>query len=147
MKINFRKVCMFWGGMDALYIAHYFWYKIAQKQVPFVDDILNFTNIYSDHGSSYLLVTIFVLSMLTTLSIVFSALLLFLCWDRVFCVVVAQTPLRLLLVIPSVTFLPWLVKSIAPGEIVVAIVLLLLSEVTKIGSFLIAIRLEKRVLL
>ncbi|WP_285130881.1 hypothetical protein [Leclercia adecarboxylata] len=138
MKLNFRQVCMFWGSMDVLYLANYLWQSIAEGRIPLIDDIFSFNQIYTEQGGGYWLILIFTLSMITTLSIFFSAVLLLTAWDKAIYLVAAQTPLRLLLVIPSLSFLPWILKGINPGGIGLALVLLLTSETLKVWSLIIS---------
>ncbi|MCU6679285.1 hypothetical protein [Leclercia tamurae] len=141
MKLSFRQVCMFWGVMDVIYLAAYVWQSIADGRIPLIDDILSFNQLYTEQGGGYWLILIFILSMITTLSIAFSAVLLLIAWDKVGYLVAAQTPLRLLLVVPSLSFLPWILKGINPGGIGLALVLLLTSETLKVWSL---IRSKKR---
>jgi len=129
--------------MDVLYLATYVWKSSTQGRIPFVDDIINFNALYSEQGGSYWLLILFVLSMITTLSIVFSALFLLTAWNKVGYLVAAQTPLRLLVVVPSLTFLPWIMKWITPGNVAVALFLLLVSEALKVSSVIISGKLNK----
>lgn len=138
MKLNFRQVCMFWGSMDILYLANYLWQSIAGGRIPLIDDIFSFNQLYTEQGGGYWLILIFTLSMITTLSIFFSAVLLLTTGDRVIYLVAAQTPLRLLLVMPSLSFLPWLLNGINPGGIGLALVLLLTSEALKVWSLILS---------
>lgn len=138
MKLNFRQVCMFWGSMDVLYLANYLWQSIAGGRIPLIDDIFSFNQLYTEQGGGYWLILIFTLSMITTLSIFFSAVLLLTTGDRVIYLVAAQTPLRLLLVMPSLSFLPWILNGINPGGIGLALVLLLTSEALKVWSLILS---------
>lgn len=138
MKMNFRQVCMFWGSMDVLYLANYLWQSIAGGRIPLIDDIFSFNQLYTEQGGGYWLILIFTLSMITTLSIFFSAVLLLTTGDRVIYLVAAQTPLRLLLVMPSLSFLPWILNGINPGGIGLALVLLLTSEALKVWSLILS---------
>ena len=138
MKLSFRQVCMFWGVMDVIYLAAYLWQSIAEGRIPLIDDIFSFNQLYTEQGGGYWLILIFTLSMITTLSIFFSAVLLLTAWDKAIYLVAAQTPLRLLLVMPSLSFLPWILKGINPGGIGLALVLLLTSETLKVWSLIIS---------
>jgi len=138
MKMHFRRVCLFWGAMDILYLAIYIGQNIIQRRIPFLADINNFRALYSEHGEGVWLMVVFILSMILTLSIVFSAALLLVAWGKVCYLVAAQTPLRLLLVVPSLSFLPWLVQYIHSGGVAVALILLLMSEALKVGSLMVA---------
>lgn len=138
MKLNFRQVCMFWGSMDVLYLANYLWQSIAGGRIPLIDDIFSFNQLYTEQGGGYWLILIFTLSMITTLSIFFSAVLLLTTGDSVIYLVAAQTPLRLLLVMPSLSFLPWILNGINPGGIGLALVLLLTSEALKVWSLILS---------
>jgi len=136
MRLNFRQVCMFWGVMDVLFLAAYVWQSIVEGRIPIIDDIFSFKQLYTEQGGGYWLILIFTLSIITTLSIVFSAVMLLNAWVKVSYLVAAQTPLRLLLVIPSLSFLPWILKGINPGGIGLALVLLLTSEALKVWSLI-----------
>jgi len=129
---------MFWGSMDVLYLANYLWQSIAGGRIPLIDDIFSFNQLYTEQGGGYWLILIFTLSMITTLSIFFSAVLLLTTGDRVIYLVAAQTPLRLLLVMPSLSFLPWILNGINPGGIGLALVLLLTSEALKVWSLILS---------
>ncbi len=143
MKLSFRQVCMFWGVMDVLYLAAYVWQSIAEGRIPLIDDIFSFNQLYTEQGGGYWLILIFTLSMITTLSIAFSAVLLLTTWDKVGYLVAAQTPLRLLLVVPSLSFLPWVLKGINPGGIGLSLFILLTSEALKIWSLIISRKCNK----
>lgn len=134
MKLSFRQVCMFWGVMDVLYLSSYVWQSITAGRIPLIDDIFSFNQLFTEQGGGYWLILIFTLSIITTLSIVLSAVLLLTAWQKVGYLVAAQTPLRLLLVVPSLSFLPWFLKGINSGGIGLALVLLLTSEALKVWS-------------
>lgn len=136
MKLSFSKVCLFWGGMDAFYVIRFIWLNIEQGRIPFADDIINFNQLYSEYGGGGWILLIFVLSMMLNISIVVSAILLVLKWGRVRFFVFLQIPFRLLLIVPSISVIPWLLKGLHVNSMVFIIIFLIFSEFTKFLSFI-----------
>lgn len=133
MKLNFRKVCLFWGVLDVFYIVRFIWLNVEQGRIPLIDDIASFSQLLPQQGMSALVM--FTLSLLLTISIIFSAVLLLVGWGRVRFLVFAQIPLRLLLVVPSLSFAPWLLKQLHANGILLLIAVLIISELLKFSSF------------
>ncbi len=133
MKLNFRKVCLFWGVLDVFYIVRFIWLNVEQGRIPLIDDIASFSQLLPQQGMSALVM--FTLSLLLTISIIFSAVLLLVGWGKVRFLVFAQIPLRLLLVVPSLSFAPWLLKQLHANGILLLITVLIISELLKFGSF------------
>lgn len=136
MKLKFSKVCLFWGGMDAFYIIRFIWLNIEQGRIPFVDDIVNFNQLYSEYGGGGWILLTFILSMILNISIVVSTILLIISWGKIRFFVFLQIPFRLLLIVPSVSVIPWILKQLHVNSIVFIIILLVFSEFTKILSFM-----------
>ncbi|WP_205950608.1 hypothetical protein [Pantoea stewartii] len=135
MKINFSKVCLFWGGMDALYVIRFIWLNIEQGRIPFFDDIISFNQIYSAYGGGSWVVLVFILSMALNLSIILSAIFLLIKWNNVSFFIFLQTPFRLLFITPSISFFPLLLTYLDVNNVVFIVILLFISELIKILSF------------
>jgi len=136
LKLSFKSACYFWAVFDIFYIARFVFLNISQERTPLIDDIISFGNIYPQQGGYSLI--LFSLSLLLNISFVCSAVLLFIKWKSVHWIIYAQTPLRLLFVVPSLSVLPWLLKNISISTGLILFVLTLVSEVLKISSFFIA---------
>ncbi|ATA21314.1 hypothetical protein EDC48_108138 [Gibbsiella quercinecans] len=131
LKHNY--IFYFWAVFDLFYIVRFIWLNISQGRIPLIDDILSFSDIYPQQGA-YSLV-LFSFSLLLNVSIVFSAVMLLKKWKYVSWIVYFQTPFRLFFMIPSISILPWMFKtmSIKVGAIFLAAVFL--SEIIKVGTF------------
>ena len=131
------QICLlFLGLIDIFYIARFVFLNISQERIPLIDDIISFGNIYPQQGEYSLI--LFSLSLLLNISVVCSVVLLFIKWKSVHWIIYAQTPLRLIFVVPSLSVLPWLLKNISISTGLILFVLTLVSEVLKISSFFIA---------
>lgn len=144
MKLKFSKVCLFWGGMDAFYIIRLIWLNIEQGRVPFVDDIVSFNQLYSEYGGGGWILLMFALSMMLNISIAASAILLIVKWDKIRFLVFLQIPFRLLLIVPSISVIPWLLKHFHFNSMMFIIVLLVFSEFTKFLSFILTRNIKKK---
>lgn len=135
MKVFLKRnrVLYFWAMFDLFYIVRFCWLNISQGRIPLVDDILSFSNIYPLQGT-YSLV-LFSFSLLLNISIIFSAVMFLKKWKYANWIVYVQTPFRLFFMIPSISILPWMFKtmSIKVGAIFLAVVFL--SEIIKVGTF------------
>jgi hypothetical protein len=136
MKNKSNNIYLFWAAMDFLYIVRFIWLNIQQGRIPLIDDILSFSKIYPEHGVSS--VIIFSISLLLNISIISSFILLVKKWKRVDFFIYVQTPLRLLLLTPSLSFLPWLFKSLSISSALVLILAVIASEIIKVYSLKIA---------
>lgn len=136
MKLNFSKVCLFWGGMDIFYVIRFIWLNIEQGRVPLVDDIMIFGYINSEYGGGFWVLFMFVMSLVLSFSILISAILLIVGWSKVRYFIFAQIPFRLLLVIPSISFMPWVLKQLHVSSVFIFIIFLFLSEIVKFFSFI-----------
>lgn len=143
MKLNFSKVCLFWGGMDAFYVIRFICLNIDQGRIPLADDIISFNKVYSEYGGGIWIVLIFTLSMMLNLSIVISAMLLIIRWDKIRYFILLQIPFRLLLIAPSISIIPWLLNQLHVNNIALIIILLVLSELIKFISFMLTSNINK----
>jgi hypothetical protein len=128
--------------MDGLYIAGYVTENLVRKRIPLVDDVMSFSELYAQHGGGAGLMVVFLLSLVTTLSIGVSAVLWIYRPDYAWRLALAQTPLRLLIVVPSVSFLPWLPHGLNIHSVIIAFSLLIGSELLKVASILLMKRLK-----
>lgn len=138
MKLNYRIVCFIWGALDIFYIIRFAWLNVEQGRIPLVDDIISFNHINSEYGSEFWTVLMFSVSLILNISIIISAILLLVGWCRVHCFIYIQIPFRLLMAIPSISFLPWLLKQLNITSVSIFVILLVLSEIIKFASFKLA---------
>lgn len=127
-----RWLYLFWGGMDLFYVGRFCYLNFSQGKVPIYSDIQSFILLGSEHGSVSAL--LFLLSIFLNVSIAVSIFMFFLGSHRVPFLVYIQAPLRLLLAVPSLSFLLWLSKVNGVTSAALLFSLLLLSEVIKVLS-------------
>ncbi len=65
------KIFIFWGMMDLYYIVRYIWVSLSVGKIPFVSDINNFLPM--DFSVLLIYRVIVIGSMLTTISVLFTA--------------------------------------------------------------------------
>ncbi|WP_445658291.1 hypothetical protein [Achromobacter sp. NCFB-sbj8-Ac1-l] len=124
-----RGVFLFWGGMDALYAIHFVASNVHRGRIPIHADLVEFHQL--DHSPAFQTL-VFGLSVLLTLSIAASAIL-FLRGNRYAPrLAYAQVPLRLLLAVPSLSFIPLLLPLSATPSVALNLTLLLGSEALKV---------------
>jgi len=135
MKFRLKQnhILYFWAAFDLFYIARFIWLNISQGRIPLIDDILSFGNIYPQQGGYS--VVLFSSSLLLNISIVFSAVMLLKKWKYVNWMVYFQTPFRLFFMIPSVSILPWVLKTMSIKDGAIFIAAVFLSEIIKVGTF------------
>ncbi|MEI2264067.1 hypothetical protein [Erwinia sp. CGal63] len=134
--IKTSSIFYFWATFDLFYIARFVWINISQRRIPLIDDILSFIDIFPQQGG-YALILI-VLSLLLNVSILFSAALLFIQRKNVHWLIYAQTPLRLLYALPSLSVLPWLFKTLTVKNSIIVICAIILSEILKVSTIYLA---------
>jgi len=118
---------------DLFYIVRFGWLNISQGRIPLVDDILSFSDIYPQQGVYSLI--LFSFSLLLNISIIFSAVMLLKKWKYANWIVYVQTPFRLFFMIPSISILPWVFKSMSIKAGVIFLAAVFISEIIKIGTF------------
>jgi hypothetical protein len=128
--------------MDLFFIARFLWVgtSISQGRIPIYSDFVAF----SQYHHLWFGTLLFSLSLWLTLSIAVSAFLfLYGCrYARLWAY--AQEPLRLLVVVPSVSLVPWLLPHLGAPSVALNITLLLGSEALKILSLYWAGRPERQ---
>ncbi|HED3067181.1 TPA: hypothetical protein R4057_005173 [Kluyvera ascorbata] len=135
MKVFLKRnrVLYFWAMFDLFYIVRFGWLNISQGRIPLVDDILSFSDIYPQQGVYSLI--LFSFSLLLNISIIFSAVMLLKKWKYANWIVYVQTPFRLFFMIPSISILPWVFKSMSIKAGVIFLAAVFISEIIKIGTF------------
>ncbi|QZQ49844.1 hypothetical protein K6L24_19225 [Erwinia persicina] len=135
MKLRLKQnhVFYFWAVFDLIYIARFIWLNISQGRIPLIDDVLSFSSIYPQQGA-YSLV-FFLFSLLLNISIVFSAVMFLKKWKYVSWIVYFQTPFRLFFMLPSVSILPWMFKTMSVKIGAISLAAVFLSEIIKVGTF------------
>lgn len=123
-----RGVFLFWGGMDALFITHFVLSNISRGRVPILADLVAFRQL--DHSSAFQTL-VFGLSVSLILSIAVSAILFLRGNRHARPLAYAQVPLRLLLVVPSLSLIPLLLPN-SPPNLALNLTLLIGSEALKV---------------
>lgn len=134
MKLNLRKLCLFCGVIDVFYITRFIWLNIGQGYISLIDDVISCINIYPEFGGGLWVAFVFVMSIIPSFPIVFSALLLIISWSKVRYVISAQIPVRLLLVVSSIYFLHRLLKQSNISDLFVIAIALFFSETLRLPS-------------
>lgn len=132
MRLKARSVLYFWAAFDLFYIIRFIWLNLSQGRIPLVDDIISFHGLFAEQG--FYVVILFSLSLLLNISILLSAILLTIGWRHVNKVVYAQTLLRLIFIIPSLSILPWALKSASVTSASIFLLVTVFSEVLKVSS-------------
>jgi hypothetical protein len=123
-----RGLYWFWGGMDLFYVGRFCYLNFS-----IYSDMQSFLLLNPEHGSVSAL--FFWLSVFLNVSIVVSMFMFFLGARRVQYLIYIQAPLRVLLTVPSLSFLLWLSKVGGVTSIAWLFGLLLFSELIKLSSF------------
>lgn len=123
---------LFWSGMDSLYLIRLLYINFSEGRIPIYSDFQSFVLLSSEHGIYS--VVFFLLGMVLNVSIIFSMVLFFCGSQKAPYLAYLQIPLRLLLAIPSLSFLVWMSKVVGVTSSVFFIVLLLSSELIKFIS-------------
>ncbi|MCF5051469.1 hypothetical protein GIW50_06410 [Pseudomonas syringae] len=127
-----KQVFWFWGGMDAIYLARYVITSAMGGRVPYFSDAQSALWLLREH--SVVPLYMFGFAMLLQVSVIISCVLFFLKSAAVKWVVYLQTPLRLALVVPSVSLLFLGAKAVPSYNLVLMAALLVLSETAKVWS-------------
>ncbi|PKH22381.1 hypothetical protein CIG19_13850 [Enterobacterales bacterium CwR94] len=75
--LSCKRICIFWGLMDLLYLIDFSYIKISSGRIPFYSDIVLFNQMYAAYGESLLALAAFALSLLLSASVFLSAILFF----------------------------------------------------------------------
>lgn len=129
-----RGLYWFWGGMDLFYVVRFCYLNFLQGKVPMYSDVQSFLLFGSEHGAASAL--FFWLSVFLNVSIVVSMFMFFLGARQVHSLIYLQTPLRILLAVPSLSLFLWLSKVGGVTSAAWLFGLLLFSEGIKLISIL-----------
>lgn len=129
MTMKRSNVFFFWGAMDLYFMLRFLWGSISQGRIPIYSDIVSFRQL-DDPG--WYAAPLLCLTLALILSIAVSAWL-FLSGSRYAKgLAYVQTPLRLFLVTPSVSVIPWLLGLVDSRNVAINLTLLIGSEVLKL---------------
>ncbi|CRY70100.1 hypothetical protein [Yersinia pseudotuberculosis] len=130
------KIFIFWGMMDLYYIVRYIWVSLSVGKIPFVSDINNFLPM--DFSDLLIYRVIVIGSMLTTISVLFTAF--FFLKNKKIAIMAAfiQEPFRLIFGVYSISLIPTVINALGMTILVTNLFLLVISESLKIYTLLIA---------
>ncbi|MCY1447092.1 hypothetical protein D3C87_1704520 [compost metagenome] len=133
MAMNAQRVFIFWGVMDLMFLFEFAYWNLSRRRIPLYDDLISFSQVYAQHGWDMLIV-FFVASIVLTLSIFLTMLMFIKQSPTVRLIAYLQVPFRLYFVVPSLSFIPGLVRFFEWDQLVLIFSLLIASEVIKVFS-------------
>lgn len=130
------KIFIFWGMMDLYYIVRYIWVSLSVGKIPFVSDINNFLPM--DFSDLLIYRVIVIGSMLTTISVLFTAF--FFLKNKKIAIMAAfiQEPFRLIFGVYSISLIPTVINALGMTILVTNLFFLFISEGLKIYTLFIA---------
>ncbi|CNC40287.1 hypothetical protein [Yersinia pseudotuberculosis] len=130
------KIFIFWGMMDLYYIVRYIWVSLSVGKIPFVSDINNFLPM--DFSDLLIYRVIVIGSMLTTISVLFTAFLFLKKKKIAIMAAFIQEPFRLIFGVYSISLIPTVINALGMTILVTNLFFLFISEGLKIYTLLIA---------
>lgn len=127
-----RKIWLLWGVMDAIYLIWYSSNSFLNNRIPYLSDVVNASALLQEH--SVVQQYMFVLALVLHVSIFASCAMFLLQKKSVWWLVFFQTPLRLGLVIPSVSLLLIGARIVPHYSVPLMVGLIGASEILKIWS-------------
>lgn len=131
--MNKRRVFLFWGFMDIMYLLSFIYWDYSRGRTPVYDDYILMQEVVVQYGNNAP-AFLFLCSLILILSICCSAAMFIKQAPAARIVAYLQSPLRLYLAVPSLAFIPWVSGFFSVNHAVVAWLLLLTSEGLKIWS-------------
>lgn len=128
-----RAVFLAWGGFDFLYIAIYFANSFRRGNIPYIYDFTETVKNISSHGGGAEGATIIVYWMLQ-ISILISCALSLYMKNEVKILFYMQTPLRIIFLVPSISFLFPVMGYFGVLTTISTTIVVLVSESIKIYS-------------
>jgi hypothetical protein len=128
-----QRIFMFWGVMDLMYVLGFFYWNLSRGRIPLYDDAVSFMHVSSEYGGSAPIL-LFIGSLLLSLSIVLTMFMFFRRHPLVRFIACLQIPFRLYLVVPSLSFIPWMANFFELKQAAIVFPLLITSEGLKIVS-------------
>lgn len=126
-------VFMFWGFMDLTYVLWIVYGSLSRGRVPLYDDVVSFLQLDAQHGWN-MLVWWFVASMSLTVTVVVTMVLFFNKCPVARVIAYFQVPFRLFFVVPSLSFILWLLGAFGVRQVTLVIAILLICEALKVFS-------------
>ncbi|SUP84565.1 hypothetical protein ACILPN_19535 [Yersinia wautersii] len=130
------KIFIFWGMMDLYYIVRYIWGSLSVGKIPFISDINNFLPM--DFSDLLIYRVIVIGSMLTTISVLFTAFLFLKKKKIAIMAAFIQEPFRLIFGVYSISLIPTFINALGMTILVTNLFFLFISEGLKIYTLLIA---------
>ncbi|CRG50216.1 hypothetical protein [Yersinia wautersii] len=130
------KIFIFWGMMDLYYIVRYIWGSLSVGKIPFISDINNFLPM--DFSDLLIYRVIVIGSMLTTISVLFTAFLFLKKKKIAIMAAFIQEPFRLIFGVYSISLIPTVINALGMTILVTNLFFLFISEGLKIYTLLIA---------
>jgi len=133
MLMSQQRVFLFWGVMDLMYVLGFVYLNLSQGRIPIYDDAVSFQQVDLSYGGAMPAI-LFSSSLLLTFSTILTMWLFFKQrpWGRTIAYV--QIPFRLFLVVPSLSFIPWMTNLFEVNQAAVVFSVLIASEVLKVVS-------------
>ncbi|VUS39645.1 arginine:ornithine antiporter [Klebsiella spallanzanii] len=130
MKLQRKKVFGFWAGMDLFYLLQFLCWNIYHQRVPFYSDILAYIQLVQNYGS--VAAWLYPLNVILIISIPASMILFWRQSRYALWLAYAQTPLRLVFMLPSLSLVLWMLREMEFRGAIFYSGFLLVSEAAKI---------------
>lgn len=104
-----KHIFLLWGSMDVLHVLNFFYWNLSRGRIPFYDDMVASSRLASEFGA-VMPEVMFWGSSLLTISVIFTAYMFITQARSAVPAAWAQFPLRLILVVPSLSGFPFLVN-------------------------------------
>lgn len=127
-----ERITIFWGGCDLAFFAIYTISSLANGAVPFYSNSIEAINNVKAFGNSWPFFAITLLSLGLYLTIPVSGILLILRKRMGALLAYCQTPFRLGMVAPSVSFIFWPIGRMGETPLIISVIIAFLVEIIKI---------------
>lgn len=131
--MNKKRVFLFWGFMDIMYLLSFIYSDLSRGRTPVYDDYILMQEVIAQYGNNAP-AFLFFCSLILIFSICLSAVMFIKQAPAARLVAYLQSPLRVYLAVPSLAFIPWVSGFFSVKQAVIAWSLLLTSEGLKIWS-------------
>ena len=130
--MNRRRIWLLWGAMDAIYLIWYSSNSFLNNRIPYLSDVISASDVLREHSDVQ--IVMFMGALVLQASIFASCAMFFLQKKSVRWLVFFQTPLRLVLVIPSVSLLLIGARVLPQYNVLAMAGLIGASEILKVWS-------------
>ena len=127
-----RRIWLLWGAMDAIYLALYSTDSFLNNRTPYLSDVISAAYILQHHSDVQMVM--FMGALVLQVSIFVSCTMFFLQRKSVRGLVFFQTPLRIMLAVPSVSLLLIGARVFPQYSVPAMAILIGTSEVLKVWS-------------